>query len=289
MSVICELKDVEKSYGERRVLCGVSLSLEAGKMYALLGRNGAGKSTLMRILARYEQPDSGYAFLFGRALDAVENERQHPIGYVSEVIEYALPIALEDYYPCFRSIYRLWDQSIVDKFLKSVDISPKQQFSQLSRGQRLQAAYGIALASQPRVMLLDEITSVLDAHGRAYVMDQLGRFLRGGGTILIATNIITELRNFPDHLCLLGGGELTVNEPIKGLQQRFVKLRAMSLNEHPVLSDSECCEVSLNTDGTFSYMIPKVKVEEIRVPDSLVDRRGITVEDFFIYFTRSKR
>ena len=288
MAIPVELRDVEKHFGTECALKNISLTLEEGRFYTLLGNNGAGKSTLMKVIARYEPMDNGYGFIFGQPMDDDQKAMGEQVAYVSEIVEYALPAAVQDFASCFRSLSNHWDESLLRSIFNECEIDPRKQFKELSRGQKIQVAFALAISRRPKILLLDEVTSVLDANVRSIVMDHLGRFVRGGGTILIATNIITELRHYPDHLFLLHRGELKVNLPMVHLCQIYCKLRKGAHEHSKVFQDPKCREVSVNTDGSVSFLLPRESLQHHRVSDHFLDRRGVTAEDLFLYFTRMK-
>src|SRR4051794_32464689 len=108
MSNAIELKEIHKCFGATPALRDISLSLEAGKFYALLGKNGAGKSTLLRILMRFEQPDRGQGSIFGETLASDRPELNLQLGYVSELVDYSLPMTLRAFAHRIGRCYPVW-------------------------------------------------------------------------------------------------------------------------------------------------------------------------------------
>ncbi len=281
-----ETQDIKKRYQNQIVLDGVNLKLRPGTLYALLGKNGSGKSTLMRILMRTEIPSSGNGLILGHPLDDESRSANLEIGYVSEGIDYFLPFTIQDTFDRLAPLYPRFREAILLENLQHLDISPRKYFSQLSRGQKMQVALSFALATQPRLLLLDEITSVLDAHARAFCMQALSTFTQDGGTVLMATNIVSEVQHFAHHLLLLSDGRIAFDLPLEEATQLFVKLRVTPETATPRNFDEIAVSVALNSDGSQSYLIPRTHVDESVIPASLVDRRGITAEELFIYYTK---
>jgi len=190
-----ELRGVHKRYGRNHVLRGVSLALQAGTFTLLVGRNGAGKSTLLRILGRREPADAGTGALLGRPLDADLAEHGRDVAFVSEATDYAVPLPLGAFFERFPEIQPGWDWASFEGSMRTLKLDLARSFSTLSRGQRMQVACAAALAGKPRVLLLDEITAVLDTHARPYFVDAFAALCQGGGTVLMATNIVSEVRD----------------------------------------------------------------------------------------------
>lgn len=288
MKPAIELSKISKFYGQNQALCDVSLSIYPGGFYILLGKNGAGKSTLMRLLMRYEPPDSGLGTVLGRPLESESDNFNLEIGYVSEAIDYVLPLRMNKLFKYFAEIYPNWDQKLFEGVLSELRIDLDKYFRELSRGQKMQVAFAAAIAIRPKILLLDEITAVLDANARAFFMDYLGKFTREGGTVVMATNIVSEVQNHANHVVLLSGGRISLDAPFAELPSRFVKIRRQPGERDPIFDREECVEVSLNSDGSTSHIatIEFAKANGLR--DSMVDQRSITAEDIFIFFTRTK-
>lgn len=285
---IVQISHISKTYGEQPVLRDISFNLDAGKFYALLGKNGAGKSTLLRILMRTELPTSGTGRILGRSIDEDCGDLNQSIGYVSENIDYAFPMSVQQLFSRFNGLYKNWNQSSFENVLQNLKFDSSKSFKQLSRGQKMQVAFAAALAIQPKIVLLDEITAVLDANARSYFMRYLGQFVKGGGTVLMATNIVSEVQHYADHLIFIDDSHIKLDLPIKQISEKFCKLRKQTNTTHPVFDDENCIEVTLNSDNSTSFMIPQDKIGRYKILPELMDKRGITAEEIFIYYTRGK-
>lgn len=282
------LSGIKKSYLGNEILRDVNLSLDPGQFCALIGKNGVGKSTLMRLIMRQELPTSGDAWILGRDIKTDSNFFGETVGYVSESIDYALPVSLGVFFQHYGRSFPKWDHSRFTGILERMGIGEDSRFRSLSRGQRMHVAFAAAVASQPKILILDEITSVLDANARAFFMSYLGDFTKQGGTVLLATNIISEVHHYADRLILLHEGTAKLNLTMDEIAKTYTKLRKTKDSSHPILEDSECVEVALNSDGSLSFVVPTSKVAQYKAPQSILDNRGITAEEIFIYFTRGR-
>lgn len=283
-----KLEHIKKSYLGNDVLKDVTLTLEAGQFCALIGKNGVGKSTLIRLVVRQENPSSGEAYVLGRDIKVDSASFNEDVAYVSESIDYALPTSLGVFFKHYGRTFSRWNQERFTSILAQMGISLEQNFRSLSRGQRMHVAFAAAAASEPKVLILDEITSVLDANARSFFMSYLGEFTRQGGTVLLATNIISEVQHYADRLVLLQDGAIKLNVAMKELPSAYVKVRKPKETDHPFFQDPECFEVGLNSDGSLSFVAPLAKAAQYKIPEALKDHRGITAEEVFIYFTRSR-
>src|SRR5688572_26499838 len=128
MSAVIDIRGLTKFYGTSCVLEDVSFKVEPGNFFALVGRNGVGKSTLMRLLMRYERPNRGTGFIFGRELTGDSEMHNADIGYVSESLDYAVPCSLKQFFKYYQTIHRHWDNTIFNSVLREMNINVDSQF-----------------------------------------------------------------------------------------------------------------------------------------------------------------
>jgi ABC-2 type transport system ATP-binding protein len=235
---------------------------------------------------RHEPADTGSGFIFGIPLNRDECELNHQIGYVTETIDYAIGGSTELLCKTLLPrIYRNWDRELFATVATELSLDLKKKFSQLSRGQKMQVAFAVALSIRPKLLLLDEITSVLDARVRAFFMSHLSKLVKNGSTVVMATNIISEIHNHADQLLLLEGGRICLNSAMSEVSKQFKKFRKATSDHHALSNDPACLEIGINADGTVSYIITSESAMKYEIPDQFRDGRAVTAEDAFIYFT----
>jgi len=279
------------SYGEREVLKGVHLSVKAGEFCALLGRNGAGKSTLMRVLMRAELPTQGQMSLRGLSWDEDSVEWAQQVAMVSEGLDVPLPLSVLAFYKRVSQYYPQWDESRFQGLLRELRFDGSKPFSSLSRGQKVQVTIAAALASQPQLILLDEVTAVLDAHARYVLLKSLREFTDRGGTVILATNIATEVHQFADHVAVLQDGKIAIHSAVEELSSTFCKLRQVQGGTpipDRILHHPKTTLLARNSDGSDSFLVEWNQLKTLLAggpPDTIRDRRGISVEDVFLYYT----
>jgi ABC-2 type transport system ATP-binding protein len=284
-SAAVELRGIHKKYGRTHALRAVSLTMAPGKFHVLVGRNGAGKSTLLRILGRREPPDAGQASILGHPLDDDLAEHGRNVAFVSEAIDYAMPLTMRDFFARFSDFQPRWSWEHFEAPMRTLGVDLDKSFSTLSRGQRMQVACAVALAGKPRVLLLDEVTSVLDARARPYFVDAFAELCRSGGTVLMATNIVSEVRDAADRLLLLEQGSVQIDTSVAELSERFIRLTESSGRDHPVFASTACVHIGKGEDGQLRWLIPREDAAARDLPEALVDPRKVTPEEAFIYFT----
>ncbi len=186
------IEDVYKSFGPNQVLSGISLEVPAHEVVCLIGASGSGKSTLLRCINLLEPIDSGRISLLGHQVtgpDIDANRVRRQVGIV------------------FQS-YNLFPHMTVLRTDKQGEYPDR-----LSGGQQQRVAIVRALATQPQVLLLDEVTSALDPELVAEVLDVIRELAGGGMTMLIATHEMGFARDIASHVCFLEEGVIIEQAP----------------------------------------------------------------------------
>ena len=209
---VATLTDVSKLYGTFAVLRHVTLELQPGQCYVLLGENGAGKSTLLRMLAGLLAPSYGTV----RVLGEPPFRTRARIGYMSHA-----PMLYDEYSALenlryYAALYRAEACLAPEEALRLVglDAALPRPVGQYSQGMRQRVSLARVLLARPSLLLLDEPFSNMD-RASALVMLALLRELRGDGRTVVLTTHQRELAEpIADALLLLEGGRLTVEPAV---------------------------------------------------------------------------
>lgn len=260
MAKIIEIQKVFKSYGKKKVLEAVNFGIEEGKFTTLIGCNGAGKSTTLRLLAGSEHTDTGKINVMGSDPYDFHFKHRSDLFFIHENMDMLFPHNLLEMVKIYRSIFPRWSNKIFNQILKDRKFSIKKNFFELSRGQKMQFLLMIALAARPKVLLLDEITAVIDIEGQRYFLEQLKRYTEEGGTVVITTNILSELNDYTDHLILLQETKVLVDSSVEDLQKKFYLIK--KTQDHKIFTHSSAAKVRKDNDGKDLYLIPRALVDE---------------------------
>ena len=214
-----EVSQLVFEYPGHRALDGVSLSIAAGSVTALVGPNGAGKSTLMRCIAGLEQPLSGHIRVKGLSVEEQPREVHRHLGYLS------------DFYGLYDrlSVMRCLQYSALSMGVApgDVDVRVRQVAAQLgltellhrhptelSRGQRQRVAIGQAIVHQPGVLLLDEPASGLDPDARSSLSTLFRQLQAQGMTLIVSSHILSELDEYCTHILSIRDGRIESHEAL---------------------------------------------------------------------------
>ncbi|MBN9304009.1 MAG: hypothetical protein BGO82_16670 [Devosia sp. 67-54] len=210
---LLSLSGVSKRYGEVRALDRATLSVAAGTLTAIVGASGSGKTTLLRLIAGFEMPDEG-SIVFDELQVAGPLRMVPPhrrgIGLVAQ--EGALFPHLSVGGNIGFGMERRSDRAEIDALLRAVELDPairKRMPHELSGGQQQRVALARALARRPKLMLLDEPFSALDAGLRANMREMVKRRLQADGvTGILVTHDQQEALSFADQLAVLEDGHV---------------------------------------------------------------------------------
>jgi ABC-type multidrug transport system ATPase subunit len=225
MSLI-EVAELTVRYGGRTALDGVSFAVPQGAVYALLGRNGAGKSSLVRCLLGTQRPAAGEARLLGSPIWRRRAETLKEVGVVPEEPD-APPAmtALQLSRFCSR-LYPRWDGTGVRERLRRFGVPQDIPFGRLSKGQKGQVALTLALAPEPRLVVLDDPTIGLDALARRSVFEELiGDLADRGTTVFLTSHDLAGVEGIADRVGVLREGKLILDEELEALKRRFRRIR----------------------------------------------------------------
>ncbi|GAA2125050.1 ABC transporter ATP-binding protein [Actinomadura napierensis] len=207
MDHVLEADGLGKRYGRRWALRDCTLRLPAGRVAALVGPNGAGKSTLLHLAVGLLRPDAGTVRVFGAA--PYENTAAlADIGFVAQDTPLYRDFSADELVKLGGKVNRRWDGALARERLARLGIPPRKPVGKLSGGQRAQVALALALAKQPRLLLLDEPVASLDPLARReFLQTLMGGVAESGTTVLLSSHILADLERSCDFLVVLQAGQ----------------------------------------------------------------------------------
>lgn len=197
-----EVKSLFKAYGEKNVLTDVSLTVEGGTIYGLIGKNGAGKTTLLTIVSGLQPADSGSCKVCGVS---VTGNTAPLVGYLPDVPAFFDHLTAGEY---LDHLFMEKNNPRRKLLLDLVGIPSKTGIKTMSRGMKQRLGIAAVLVNDPQALLLDEPTSALDPQGRLEVGDILRELKSQGKAILLSTHILSDMENICDRVGFLSGGKI---------------------------------------------------------------------------------
>ena len=207
MSVIA-INNLRKTYGEKVAVEDVSFTVEEGEIFGILGPNGAGKTTTVECMVGLTKADGGTVEVLG--LDPTR-QQQALTKYVGvQLQEASLPdkMTVAEAMELYSSFYE--DPADTDELLRDLGIedSAKTRFVKLSGGQKQRLSIALALIGQPRIAVLDELTTGLDPVARRETWSLIERMRDRGVTIVLVTHFMEEAEHLCDRIAIIDAGRV---------------------------------------------------------------------------------
>jgi len=237
-----EVQNLSFGYKRKKLLYkNLSLKLEAGSIYGLLGKNGAGKSTLLKNFIGLLFPKGGKI-----SVNGFEPKKRWPsfletIYFIPEEV-YVPALTIEGYKNLFSPFYPAFNQEQFYSYLDQLDVSDKGKLSTLSFGQQKKFIIAFALACNTKVLLLDEPTNGLDIPSKIKFRKLISGVFTDDKIIFISTHQIRDLDNLIDRVIIVDNGELLLNASIEQISS---KLCFKSVSELPATDKVLYAEDSL--------------------------------------------
>ena len=220
-----EMKNVVKTFDAFRALDELTLTVPKGAIYGLVGPNGAGKTTAIRHLTGVYRPDSGTVTLDGMPID--ENlPVKDKICCVADEPFYFPGASLLDMERFYAGIYPRFDKKRFDELQDIFQLPRRNPIRRFSKGMQKQAAFHLALAMRPKVLILDEPVDGLDPVMRRQVMSLiLSDVAEYGTTVLISSHNLRELEDVCDHVGIMDHGKMLLEKSLADMQGTTHKLQ----------------------------------------------------------------
>lgn len=297
MNPAIALEGISKHYGKTTALTDVTFSVPEGSMFGLIGPDGAGKSTLYRILTTLIPPDSGTATVAGLDVRTDYRKIRTEIGYMPERFSLYPDLTVSENLNFFASLFgvRVQDNyDLIAPFFNQLAKFPHRRAGALSGGMKQKLALGCALIHRPKILLLDEPTTGVDAVSRSEFWDMLATLRQKGITILVSTSYMDEAERC-ERIALINAGRiLKVDTPqrlVEGIGERLYNASAGEM--YPLLMALRSMPEVRNcyTFGATLHVVAGDGFDAARITADL-QRQGLTdvrispargnIEDLFI-------
>jgi ABC-2 type transport system ATP-binding protein len=204
-----EIAHLRKTYGELAAVDDVSFSVAEGEIFGILGPNGAGKTTTVECAIGLRSPDSGTVRLLGLDPQADRDEVHEIVGVQLQASALPDRLRVREILDMYRSFYR--EPADVTELTEVLGLASKlnDYYKSLSGGQRQRLSVALALIGQPKVAVLDEMTTGLDPRARRDAWDLIEGMRERGVTILLVTHFMEEAERLCDRVALIDRGRVT--------------------------------------------------------------------------------
>jgi ABC-2 type transport system ATP-binding protein len=258
------ISNLDFAYKKTKLFTNLSLELNAGNIYGLLGKNGAGKTSLLKIISGLLFPDMGTVEVNSFIPQHRNPEFLQDIFFLPE--EYYLPgLKAVEFKKTYAPFYPAFDESRFMELLNEFELPMDQKLNSFSYGQKKKFLISFGIACNSRIFLLDEPTNGLDIPSKT----QFRRIIASVGTenrlIIISTHQVRDMENLIDPIIIIDEGRVIFNESIERVTD---KLTVKKLADEP-------------ENGTFLYSEEEIDGYKVVVPNQDQDQTEIELETLF--------
>lgn len=214
-----QLQGVYKHYGKVKALDGVSLSVEQGQIFGFLGPNGAGKTTTIRCLMDFIRPSKGEVKIFGHDSQESSVELKNLIGYLpADAYLYANWTGQQH----LRFASSLRGSKPDESLAQKLGLNLATPVKQLSTGNRQKLSIALAMAGQPKLLILDEPTKGLDPILQSQLYELLTQYKRAGGTVFMSSHNLDEVQKVCGSVAVIREGKIVVSETLESIRRKSI-------------------------------------------------------------------
>jgi ABC-2 type transport system ATP-binding protein len=222
-NIMIDIKNVDFSYSRNtKLLLNLSLQLETGRIHGLLGKNGEGKSTLLKLISGLVFPIHGDIAVMGFNPQKRTPEMLQDIFFLPEELP-QLPLSIKNYEEVYAPFYPNFSAEQFNRYLKEFDIDDKKaMLNKLSHGQKKKVFISFGLATNTKLLLMDEPTNGLDIPSKGQFRRMVASAVDESRCLIISTHQVRDLDSLIDSIMIMDGHEIVFNEPNENITKKLL-------------------------------------------------------------------
>ena len=205
---LLKITNVSKSYGSKKVLKDIDLTIPRGKIIGLLGKNGTGKSTLIKLINDLLTPDSGEILING---EKIGTSSKKIISFLPERTYLDKSMTVEKVIKYFEDFYDNFDADKAKKLLKDLDLDINQKLSKMSKGMQEKVQLVLVMSRKADLYILDEPLGGVDPATRDYILDTILSNFNEGASVIISTHLIADIERILDEVIFIDKGKIVLH------------------------------------------------------------------------------
>jgi ABC-2 type transport system ATP-binding protein len=225
-SELLSVKDLEKSYGEKKVVNAISFSILNGEILGFLGPNGAGKSTSIRTIVGIEKYDGGMLSYQGKTVSDSRREMKKEIGLVPQDIAVYGDLSAYDNVRFFCSLYGFHGRELDRRVKEALEFVAlwdrrKDKPGKFSGGMKRRLNIACSIAHSPKLLILDEPTVGIDPQSRNYILEAIRILNRRGTTVIYVSHYMEEIEALCNRIIIMDEGKIREDLSKEDIKQKY--------------------------------------------------------------------
>ena len=214
---LLEIKNVNKSFGNKKILKDINLTIPKGKIIGILGKNGTGKSTLIKLINDLLTLDSGEILVNG---EKIGPNTKKIISYLPERTYLDKTMTVEKVIEFFKDFYADFDSEKARKLLKDLDLDTNQKLIKMSKGMQEKVGLVLVMSRKAELYILDEPLGGVDPATRDYILDTILNNFNEGASVIISTHLIADIERILDEVIFIDKGKIILHSDSDELRNK---------------------------------------------------------------------
>ena len=216
--------NLNKSFGDKKILKDINLTISKGKIIGLLGKNGTGKSTLIKLINDLLTITSGEILINGKPIGI---ESKKIIAYLPERTYLDKSMTVNEVITYFSEFYDNFDSKKARRLLKDLELDTTQKLSKMSKGMQEKVCLVLVMSRKADLYILDEPLGGVDPATRDYILDTILSNFNEGASVIISTHLISDIERILDEVIFIDKGKIF----LQGNADELRKKEKMSIDE----------------------------------------------------------
>lgn len=214
---LLEVKNLNKSFDNKKVLKDINFSISKGKIVGLLGKNGVGKTTLIKLINDLLTPTSGEILVKGNKIGV---ETKKVISYLPERTYLNKQMKVCEVISFFEDFYEDFDSKKAKKLLKDLDLDINQKLTKMSKGMQEKVQLVLVMSRKADLYVLDEPLGGVDPATRDYILDTILSNFDEDSSVIISTHLISDIEKILDEVIFIDKGEIVLQSDADKLRNK---------------------------------------------------------------------
>ena len=214
---LLECINLDKSFGNKKILQDINLTIPRGKIIGLLGQNGTGKSTLIKLINDLLTPSNGKILINGKEIGV---ESKKIISYLPERTYLDKTMTVNQTINYFKDFYDDFDIDKARKLLQELNLDTNQKLSKMSKGMQEKVCLVLVMSRKAELYILDEPLGGVDPATRDYILDTILNNFQEGASVIISTHLISDIERILDEVIFIDKGKIILHSNSDELREK---------------------------------------------------------------------
>lgn len=204
---ILEVKNISKSFDDKKIIDNVSFNIESGKIVGLLGKNGSGKTTILKMINDLLTIDSGEILVDGQK---VSENTKALISYLPERTYLQPDYTVSQVFALFQEFYKDFDRQKAENLLKDLELDINSSFAKMSKGMKEKVQLILVMSRKAKLYILDEPLGGVDPSTRDYIMKTILSNFGDDASMIITTHLVSDIEKILDDVIFIDKGKIVL-------------------------------------------------------------------------------